>query len=365
MKTALVIGGTAATGRSIVAELKRRDFRVSLYNRGRYTTEMSDDIELITGDPHFRESIHRDLAGREWDVAVATYGRTRLLSDELTGRVGHFVAVSGMPVVRSYPGLPSTEGSPLVHGDELPEGIAGIVPKIAETEQQVLANPGFTSTVVRYPYVYGPHSVVPMEWHVIKRVQDRRKRWLIHDGGLAVSGRCASVNAAALIGTVIDQAEVASGKIYHAADSVQFTQREWIQAIAAVLDYEFEFVDVPPSIAPLGRSSVPMAGEYLFALSQNDRLRGVLRHNLPSSECARVELGYQESVDPKKWIHETVQYWIDNPPEPGRGGLTERDFDYAAEDSLDSWFSEVARSAPVDIGSVVHRGHAYDHPKKQ
>ena len=45
--------------------------------------------------------------------------------------------------------------------------------------------------------------------------------------------------------------------------------------VAAAMDYEFEFEDVPVSIVPLGTSAVPMAGEYCWArsleTSQGDR----------------------------------------------------------------------------------------------
>lgn len=368
MKTALLIGGTGATGRAIISELLERDYSVSIYNRGRHNDSLDiGDLEYITGDPHFRDQIARDLGTREWDVTVATYGRTRYLADALRHRTGQLVAVSGMPVVQSYPGMPVREGDPIVDVRDAPAAMRGLVPKIAQTERSILSGTDegyYSSSVVRYPYVYGPHSVVPMEWHVIKRCLDGRSRWALHDGGLAIIGRCASANAARLIANIIDNPEVSRGKLYHAADSRQYSQREWIEIVAAAIGHEFEFVDIPPSIAPLGVSSVPMAGELLFSSNEADLLHGVLRHEVPTAELARETLGYADAVNPAEWIAETVDYWLRNPPvvDGLAGRLSPLDFDYDAEDILLDWWGKILGTRPTS-GVPVERSHAYEHPK--
>ncbi|MCW1432288.1 hypothetical protein [Novosphingobium sp. JCM 18896] len=369
MKRVLLIGGSAATGRAIIEELHARQCQVTIYNRGRHNADLdARDIEFIIGDPHFRESIEANLSGREWDIAIATYGRTRYLAEALAGRCGHFIGISGTPVCRTDLGSPTRETDPPVRPDGAPASMLGIIPRIVETERRILdlgGDDAFASTIVRYPYVYGPHSLVPMEWHVMKRVLDGRTRWALPDGGLFMTGRCASANAAALIGSVIDNREVANGKIYHAADQRQFTQREWVSLIAGLLGHEFEFVDLPPSIAALGSSAVPLSGEMLFSHSKQDLAAGRLRHNQPSPLRAQVELGYQEAVDPIEWIQRTVEYWQSHPYEidaTGSGPLTAQDFDYAAEDALLGWWDDVLRNRP-SFGETVHRGHPYEHPK--
>jgi nucleoside-diphosphate-sugar epimerase len=218
--------------------------------------------------------------------------------------------------------------------------------------------------VVRYPYVYGPHAVVPMEWHVIKRCLDRRRRWILRSGGLAVTGRCASPNAAALVGNVLDRPVVAAGKVYHAADHRQFTQREWIEMIASLVDWEFEFVEVPTSIAPPGSSSAPMAGEDLFVLNQADMAAGRLRHHVPTAERARAELGHVQRMDPRQWMEETVRYQLSHPPrtDGSSPSMGPSDFDYASEDELLAWWDATVALAPPS-GPTVTRRHPYQHPK--
>ena len=255
MSTALVVGGSAATGRAIIEELRSRGYAVTVFNRGTRNDGLGDDLEFVTGDPHFADSVRDGLAGRSWDLAVVTYGRARVLAEELRGRVGQLVTVSGMPVVRGHPGVPLTEDDPVVSRDDAPQGLAGIAPKIAATEQAILrasAAGHYLGTVVRYPYVYGPYSVVPMEWHVIKRCIDGRARWVLRDGGLALTGRCASANAAALIGTVIDHPATAAGSVYHAADDRQFSDREWIETIAALDRARVRVRRYPASDRPAG-----------------------------------------------------------------------------------------------------------------
>ncbi len=367
MSTALVVGGSAATGRAIIEELKDRGYAITVFNRGTRNDGLSRDLEFVRGDPHFAGSVRDTLAGRSWDLAVVTYGRTRVLAEELRGRVGQLVTVSGMPVVRGHPGLPLTEDDPVVSADEAPQSLRGITPKIAATEQAVLRGSvagHYLGTVVRYPYVYGPYSVVPMEWHVIKRCLDGRARWVLRDGGLALTGRCASVNAAALIGAVVDHPATAAGVIYHAADDRQLSEREWIEAIAALMGHEFEYVDIPPAIAPLGWSCAPLAGEDPFSLGESDISLGRIRHHLPSAEKARSELAYREKVDPATWIEKTVEFLLAHPPatDSTASSLSPLDFDYAAEDELLAWWDRILSTSPV-AGRAVARGHAYEHPK--
>lgn len=367
MKTALLVGGTAATGVAISAQLQDLGFDVTIYHRGDHEVDEISHLEHIHGDPHDPLSIKRDLESRSWDVTVATYGRIRHIVKALQGRTGHFVSISGIPVVAPGTGVPMTESHAYEAPDDAPAGLHGLIPRIIETEQAVLDSNftgGMVSTVVRYPYVYGPYSIVPMEWHVIRRVLDKRKRWALQGAGLAISGRCAAPNAARLVGLIVEQPLVAAGQIYHAADTRQYTQREWIEMVAAVMDYQFEFVDIPASISPLGYSAVPMAGEYTWTRGP-DTKAGIQRHILVSNEKARIDLGYQDAIHPVECIRQTVRYWLDHPPlvDGLNGRFSPSEFDYSAEDALLAFWDEVSlRAHPV--GVPLLKLHPYDHPSK-
>jgi nucleoside-diphosphate-sugar epimerase len=367
MRTALVVGGGAATGRAIIEELHARGYAVTVLNRGNHNDDLGEGLEFLVADPHFADSVRAALGRRQWDLTVVTYGRTRIFAEELRGRIGHLVTVSGMPVVRGYPGLPLREDDPTVTPEEAPAAMQGLIEKIVATEQAVLSGSAlghYRSTVVRYPYVYGPHSVVPMEWHVVRRCLDGRRQWLLRDGGLAATGHCASKNAGGLVGAIVDQPAVATGRLYHAADERQLSQREWVELIAELMGHEFEYVDVPSAVARPGMSCAPLAGEDPFASSVADIASARLRHHVPSAERARTELGYCEQVEPAAWLRETLEFLLAHPPatDGTHASFSPLDFDYAAEDQLLAWWRTTSAEAPT-FGTPVARGHAYEHPK--
>ena len=272
-----------------------------------------------------------------------------------------------MPVVGAELGVPTTEFTPRESPENAPKGLEKLIPKIIETEDSVIAageRGDFSSTVLRYPYVYGPYAVAPLEWHVIQRVLDKRKRWTLQSGGLGLTTRCASPNAAEFVLLALDKPNVSAGKIYNVAESRQFSYREWISLIAATLNWEFDFVDIPATIAPLGSSSVPLAGEYSW-IREDDVSDGRIRHQLVSNLKARDELGYQDVVDPVDWIKQTVGFWIENPPKVDgkQGRLGPQDFDYSAEDQLHRFWDNILTRRP-ELASRHVREHAYAHPKK-
>ena len=360
MKTALIVGGTAATGLPIIEEVKRRGYEVTIYHRGEHEVPGVADLEHIHGEPHFAETIARDLHGRRWDLVVATYGRIRFLAEALVGKTERLITVGGS-VVKRLPGVPARESDGYVEPGN------SLVDRMIETEQTVLrghTEGHYVSTVVRYPYVYGPFSIIVPEWHVIQRVRDGRTRWIAPGGGLGISTRCAAPNAAHTIGLAIDRPEVAGGQIYQVADDRQYTFREWTQMIARLLHYEFEFVDIPWSVFP-----VPLSGGALGgggALSAVPQGGGPRSHNLLSNLKAKTELGYADVVTPEAWMRETLDHFLAHPPPiDGVGNhLKPEEFDYVAEDRLLGWWAGVVASAPSDVGTIVTRRHPYPHPRR-
>jgi nucleoside-diphosphate-sugar epimerase len=362
---ALVVGGTASTGPHIVSELHARGYEVAVYHRGVHEVPLPAEVEHIHGEPHFAEATLRDLAGRRFDLVVATYGRIRHLAEALRGRTPRWVSVGGFPVMKGWMAvadprhmvhdgpvaIPGTEEHPY----EDP-GVDRFVDRMIATERAVLAGHAaghFVATHFRYPYVYGPYAVYPWEWQIAKRVLDGRRRHIVQDGGQLLYTRCAAPNAAYAIGLAIDRPEVAGGQIYHVADDVQLTRREWVAAIGRVLGFEFEFVDVPRSVAPPGSSGVPD--------------RGPQYHRLLSHAKAKAQLGYRDKVAPLDWIRVTVEHQLANPPPvDGRGNhLKPEDFDYEAEDALLAAWDELLARVPEAFGRQREFRHPYPHPKRE
>jgi nucleoside-diphosphate-sugar epimerase len=362
---ALVVGGTASTGPHIVGELHARGYEVAVYHRGVHEAPLPGEVEHIHGEPHFAEAIARDLGARRFDAVVATYGRIRLLVEALRGRTPRLVSVGGFPVMKGWMAVADprhmvSDGPvPIPGSEEEPYEEPGrdpFVDRMIETERAVLAGHAagdFVATHFRYPYVYGPHAVYPWEWQIVKRALDGRRRHIVQDGGQLLYTRCAAPNAAHAIGLALDRPGVSGGQVYHVADDHQLTRREWVAAIGRVLGFEFEFVDIPRSVAPAGRSYVPD--------------RGPQYHRLLCTAKAKAQLGYRDRVRPEDWIRTTVEHQLANPPAlGGRGhGLKPEDFDYAAEDALLAAWDELLARVPEAFGRERSFRHPYPHPKRE
>src|SRR3546814_11975468 len=97
MATALVVGGTAATGVSIVAGLRERGYDVTIYHRGTHELPEVDDLEHIHGGPHHRATTAADLGTTRRNVVVAAYGRSRYRAEALAHQTRHLASVHGVP----------------------------------------------------------------------------------------------------------------------------------------------------------------------------------------------------------------------------------------------------------------------------
>lgn len=352
---ALVVGGTGPTGPFIVNGLRARGHSVAIFHRGTHEIdEIPSDVEHIHGDPHFRETIDAALAGREFDLVVASYGRLRHLAEALAGRTERFVAVGGFSVYRGFfepealvpAGLPVpvSEQAPLV-GSEAEHPFAW---RMVRTEQAVMAaHP--RATLFRYPYVYGPHQVVPREWCVVRRLIDGRRRIAVPDGGLALTTHGYAENVAHAVLLAIDRPDAAAGQIYNCGDERQLPVAQVVETIARALGRTIELVSLPHALAD-GTRALAIGGSH---------------HKLLDLDKLRRELGYRDVVPVEEALARTARWYVEHPPE--RGGELEQKlgdaFDYAAEDELmDRYLARVAELRPLAERCRVETHHPYAHP---
>jgi len=160
MKSALIVGGTGPSGPFLVNGLRDRGYAVTILHRGTHEIpEIGPDIEHLHADPHFRETIDPAIAGRTFDVVIATYGRIRVVAEAFAGKAGQFIGIGGVPSYRGYfdPLVNFPTGLPIPVPEDAPtvqsEAEQRFSYLIASTEQAVLsAHP--RGAVYRYPYVY-------------------------------------------------------------------------------------------------------------------------------------------------------------------------------------------------------------------
>lgn len=351
---ALVVGGTGPTGPFLVKGLAQRGYAVTILHRGTHEIpEIGPEVEHIHADPHFRETLDEALAHRRFDLVLATYGRIRFVAEATMGKTERFISIGGVPCYRGYyhtsanfpPGMPVPipEEAPLVENES--EERFGYL--IASTEREVMrCHP--QAAIFRYPYVYGPYQLVPREWSIIRRIQDRRKFILLPDSGMALMTHGYAENLAHAVLLAVDQPQASAGQAYNCGDEVQFTMRQLVEVIARTMNHDLEIVNVPGGMPIRAGAQTPT------------------HHGLVDIFKVRNQLGYRDVVSTLEAVKRTIGWYLDHPLE--RGGDMERrlldPFDYEAEDRWMSIAKEYHRKLlEVEVRRTGPSAHPYPHPK--
>lgn len=369
-KTVLFVGGGGPTGPLIINALIEKGYVVSVLNTGQHPVDYVGEVERIVADPHFLEPLQDALKGRHFDIAVAQYGRLRLVAEALAGKVDHFIAIGGM----FYPGWidpaatvrPTSEtgierdwtvqyldeAMPMKESTTLqPVGKFG--ERVVEADNLVRqhhARGDFVATTLRYPRVYGPRQPGAAEWSIIRRLLEGRERILVPEGGLIIQSVLYVENAARIVLAVIENPAISGGEVFNCADPEPITHRKWIKQVASVMGKEVELVSAPMAQAkpcwPYARFPLT-TGHHILDLKKLDRF------NL---EFTPFAIGIQR----------TVQWYLDDPE--GRGQVVEKQlgdpFRYDVEDRLFAELDKANRAIDSIDMPTFDMAHTYRHPKK-
>jgi nucleoside-diphosphate-sugar epimerase len=356
---ALVIGGTGPTGPYTVNGLLKRGYEVTILHGGQHEVEFMQPVEHIHTDPHFAETLEPALAGRSFDLVLATYGRMRIIANLVKGKTGRFIGVGGSAV---YAHRDDPRWGPLGPPNLVPEDSprcddpAG--PKFnhlmwvtEETVMRAHREGHYNATYFRYPMLYGPHAPGNPEWSIVRRILDGRKQFVIAANALTRRRGYAENTAHALL-LAVDKPEAASGQIYNIRDEHQFTQRQQVEFVAGHLRHEWEIVELPPALA-----------QRVYKGGAAPLPSGVIEFDIGK---IKTQLGYRDIVAPAQGLAATIDWLVANRPEPG--GEIERQlgdpFAYAAEDALIAACKEGLAAAERVPFPEMQLGHMYRHPKK-
>lgn len=362
---ALLVGGTGPTGPYLARGLIERGYEVTLFHRGVHELDDLPPMEHIHGDPHFPETIAAALGDRTWDLVLATYGRIRYLAEALAGRCDRFLAVGGIAAFRGF-----TQPERLrPHGMRIPsretDGEATDPPAeddraarfshlIWSSEKRVfdLQSAGaFSASYFRYPRIYGPRQLNPVEWSVVRRVLDGRPWMILPDGGLSISARSAAVNAAQTVLLAVDHPKESAGQVYNVADDEQWSMRQWVELVAGFAGGSLPVMSLPDAIAKPARAIIPFYGPAA--------------HHILDLSKARADLGYQDRVPAREALREAVEWLLENPVTPEKYPGFRDPFDYAAEDRLvadyERAIDRLDRDHPFELPGVMH---SYAHPRQ-
>ena len=366
MKTALVVGGTGPTGPFIVNGLLKRGYQVSILHGGFHEVEFDGPVEHIHTDPHFKETLEEAVDKRPcWDLMVFTYGRLRLGVEIAKGRTGRFIGVGGIDGGTASPldirwgllGRPINlrEENQIPANDLVNAKMSTRIAEARETVLQAHREGQYNATYIGNSMLYGPRSQAPREWPIIRRILDGRKRLIIADGGLTVFPRGYAENVAHGLLLAVDNPDASAGKDYGVKDQRQYTVRQWIEAVAKYMNHEWELVDMPWEFA------LPA---HVYSMADRERETWV-------SNTSRIEteLGYRDVVPVEAALKKTVDWLLENRPEPG--GEVEAQladpFNYEKEDQIiEAW--EKAKGQMLNALARISfemapQVHAYRHPK--
>ena len=97
---ALVIGGTGPTGHYMVNGLLDRGYQVAMLHSGKLEIpEIPDGVEHLHTDAYNRVALEETLAGREFELTVANYGRLRAIAALLACVAFHTTQADNLPQV--------------------------------------------------------------------------------------------------------------------------------------------------------------------------------------------------------------------------------------------------------------------------
>jgi nucleoside-diphosphate-sugar epimerase len=316
----LIIGGTGPTGVFMVEELISKGHDVTVYHTGTHEVEFSRPVAHIHGNPRELECLKKDLEGKKFDGAISTAGRIKFVVEVLKGQVDRFISISGMGVYQGLiagqsPGkalpMPIPENAPL-HNDPT---VNKFYHNVYLGEQAVMEghqNGYFKATVVRYPVIYGPRAVPPLEWYWVKRILDGRRKLVMPGGGTTLVQRGYAQNLAHAVALALEK-DNAAGQIYNTGDERSLTIKDIVNIMADALGHQWEQISVPIDLAP-------QANPY-----------GIFSHTLLDLSKIKSELGYRDIIGVEEASRRTAVWLKENPP--GDQSLPQS-FDYADEDRM-------------------------------
>ncbi len=352
---ALVIGGTGPTGPFVVNGLLDRGYEVTIMHSGAHEAEFARPVEDLHGDPYFAETLHETLGNRSFDLVVAQYGRLRVIAEFMIGRTGRLIGV-GTAHLRGWARDPrwGPLGRPLLTDEESgppapDEG--GLGPRMWAARERLLElhrEGYYNATYIGHPETYGPRQHSPGDWCVIKRVLDRRKQFIIADGGLKIHQRAYGENCAQSILLSIDKPKEAAGQCFTVGEQPLYTERQRIELICKAMNHEMELVDIP----------------YALAKSCHYMWHGPGSNAVDDSKIRRI-LGYKEIVPPGEAQIMTVQWILENSPILSKEWEEQMEdtFDYAAEDELIACWKEAYKTLSSVEFKTKPPAHAYRHPR--
>ncbi|MDR7426336.1 MAG: NAD-dependent epimerase/dehydratase family protein [Armatimonadota bacterium] len=331
----LVIGGTRRSGPHLLRALARAGYRVTCLHRGTHRAPLPPQVREVLADRRdpaaFAAAVEPLEVETVVDMIAINDTDVESVMRHLGGRIAHYVVISSYDVYAAYEAawfhrpyphpLPIAEDAPPATVRHLYGREAGYDKVLVEeAARRAAASCGVRLTILRYPALYGPGDTTPREWYYVRQVLDRRPVVIAPNGGQALFSRGYLENMAHAVALAVEAPPVHE-RVCNAADTGQFTVRQIIDAVAAILDHRWEVIDLPEGLLPPHRPSQALP----YCIDPYH----IQPHLLLDTTRLRAELGYTDVVSPEAALEATVR-WLAGRPDAVRAAAP---LDYAAIDA--------------------------------
>ena len=321
-------------GPHVVARLAGDGHEVTVFHRGRSKVELPEGVNEVLGDRNrlsdFAGDFRRLRPEVVLDMMLLSEGQARQLMTVMAGVAARLVVISSCDVYLQYDLLRGVEEGPPDDGriDESSPlrrklfPYRDIVPDANHelygydkipVERTVMSSESLPATVLRLPMVYGPGDYQHRFYGWVRRMLDGRPAIILEQGQAEwrVTRGYVENCANAICRAVTDERGL--GHVYNVGEPGAPAEREWIERIAAHLDWHGRIVSVPAEAMPKAMRS------------------GLIRkHNLVvDTGRIRQDLGFAEPVDRETCLERTIAWERDCPPRS-----YDDPFDYPAEDRI-------------------------------
>ncbi|MDQ7849503.1 MAG: NAD-dependent epimerase/dehydratase family protein, partial [Armatimonadota bacterium] len=245
----LVIGGTRRSGPHLLRALARAGYRVTCLHRGTHRAPLPPQVREVLADRRdpaaFAAAVEPLEVETVVDMIAINDTDVESVMRHLGGRIAHYVVISSYDVYAAYEAawfhrpyphpLPIAEDAPPATVRRLYGREAGYDKVLVEeAARRAAASCGVRLTILRYPALYGPGDTTPREWYYVRQVLDRRPVVIAPNGGQALFSRGYLENMAHAVALAVEAPPVHE-RVCNAADTGQFTVRQIIDAVAAIL----------------------------------------------------------------------------------------------------------------------------------
>lgn len=340
----LIIGGTKFLGRHLIKAALERHHTVTLFNRGKYSSEAFENVEQIAGD----RNVDLDkLNGRNWDAVIDTCGylpsSVRASAKALKESAGQYVLISSISAYRDFSRPDFDETAPLAELNDEQLKRLGEFDRSGEVnaftlgdlyggakalcEKEVETIIGRQSLIIRSGLIVGAFDTTDRFTYWVKRVAA---------GGEVLAPGAPDrfvqvIDARDMSEWIIKMIECAENGIFHATGKpFDLTMQKMLEEIKAVSQSDAAFTWVSEEF--LKQENVGAWSEMpLYLPESNEASKGFLAVNIDKAQASGLEFrplsetikdvlawGRTKTGELKAGItsereKELLQKWHDNP----------------------------------------------------